>query len=96
MGATVYRNQIVTSMVAEDLTPYVLRHTYCTDLQADGVELGVAKYLMGHADISTTSNIYTHTSDAAINTAAALHNVGTETRTATESATKPISKSANA
>lgn len=60
MGAEVYRNQIIWSVVAPDLTPYCLRHTFCTDLQRAGVPLNVAKELMGHSDISTTANIYTH------------------------------------
>ena len=60
MGAEVYRNKIVKSMVAEDLTPYCLRHTFCTDLQRAGVPLNVAKELMGHSDVSVTANIYTH------------------------------------
>lgn len=62
-GAVVYRNQIVESKIAKDLTLYCLRHTYCTDLQRAGVPLNVAKTLMGHEDISVTANIYTHTSN---------------------------------
>ena len=60
MGAELYRNEIIRSVVADDLTPYCLRHTFCTDLQNAGVPLNVAKELMGHADIQTTANIYTH------------------------------------
>ena len=60
MGAEVYRNQIIHSVVSRDLTPYCLRHTFCTDLQRAGVPLNVAKELMGHSDISVTANIYTH------------------------------------
>lgn len=60
MGAEVYRNKIVRSVIADDLTPYCLRHTFCTDLQKAGVPLNVAKELMGHSDIQTTANIYTH------------------------------------
>lgn len=45
------------------LQPYCLRHTYCTDLQRAGVSLNVAKYLMGHSNISVTANIYTHTTE---------------------------------
>lgn len=62
MGATLYRNKIVESKLAPDLVPYCLRHTFCTDLQNAGVPLNVAKELMGHADIQTTANIYTHRS----------------------------------
>ncbi|MCD7843955.1 MAG: site-specific integrase, partial [Clostridiales bacterium] len=47
----------------EELVPYCLRHTFCTDLQRAGVSLNVAKYLMGHADVSVTANIYTHTTE---------------------------------
>lgn len=60
MGAKVKRNQIIESVVATDLTPYCLRHTFCTDLQRAGVPINVAKELMGHSDIQTTANIYTH------------------------------------
>lgn len=59
-GAEVYRNQIKKHAVAQDLTPYCLRHTFCTDLEKAGVPLNVAKELMGHSDISVTANIYTH------------------------------------
>lgn len=60
MGAEVYRNKIVQSLVAPDLKLYCLRHTFCSDLQRAGVPLNVAKELMGHSDIQTTANIYTH------------------------------------
>ena len=66
LGAEIYRNQIVVSVVAPDLTPYCLRHTYCTDLQRAGVPINVAKELMGHADIQTTANIYTHKDTATL------------------------------
>ena len=59
MGARLYRNRIIESVVAEDLTPYCLRHTFCTDLERAGVPINVAKVLMGHSDISVTANIYT-------------------------------------
>lgn len=72
LGAKVYRSQIVKSKVSDDLVPYVLRHTYGTDLQAAGVPINVAKYLMGHSDISTTANIYTHENDEIIDNAAEL------------------------
>ncbi|NCC83656.1 MAG: site-specific integrase [Clostridia bacterium] len=70
MGAEVYRNQIIESKVAKDLTPYVLRHTFCTDLQTAGVPLNIAKELMGHEDITVTANIYTHFSEEDFKSAA--------------------------
>lgn len=62
-GAKVYRNQIKESTLAPDLEPYLLRHTFCTDCQAAGVPINVAKELMGHSDISVTAKIYTHMVD---------------------------------
>lgn len=62
-GAELFRGSVVKSTIAEDLRPYCYRHTYCTDLQDAGVPITVAKRLMGHADIKTTAQIYTHHSD---------------------------------
>lgn len=62
-GAKVYRNQIIESTLSPDLEPYLLRHTFCTDCQAAGVPINVAKELMGHSDISVTAKIYTHMVD---------------------------------
>lgn len=51
----------VLSEALPPLEPYDLRHTYCTDLERAGVPINVASKLMGHADVSITSKIYTHT-----------------------------------
>lgn len=67
----------VLSVVAPDLVPYCLRHTYCTDLQDAGVPINVAKYLMGHSNIQVTAKIYTDTTDKVIDAAAeAVKNAG--------------------
>jgi len=58
------------SILADDLVLYCLRHTYCTELQKAGVPINIASYLMGHADIQTTANIYTHTGETDAQTAA--------------------------
>ena len=60
MGAETKRNKIIKHAAADDLVPYCLRHTFCTDLQKAGIPINAAKELMGHADIQTTANIYTH------------------------------------
>lgn len=69
MGARLYRNKIIVHALADDFYLYDLRHTFCTDLQAAGVPINVARELMGHADISVTSKIYTHHSDISIDDA---------------------------
>ena len=58
MGAKLYRSQIVESVLAPDLVPYCLRHTFATDCARAGVPIDTVRWLMGHEDISTTANIY--------------------------------------
>lgn len=72
MGAEVKRNKIVKSKLSNDLTTYCLRHTFCTDLQKSGVPINVAKDLMGHSDIQTTANIYTHRDNETLHSGIAL------------------------
>ncbi|MCI5636626.1 MAG: site-specific integrase [Sarcina ventriculi] len=43
---------------------HALRHTYATRLFEEGVQIKTVQSLLGHSDINTTMNIYTHvTSD---------------------------------
>lgn len=42
------------------VSPHVLRHTFCTDMIAAGMDLKSLQYLMGHADAYTTANVYAH------------------------------------
>ena len=60
--------------VAEDLTPDCLRHDYCTRLQEIGVPIDIARRLMGHSSVEVTARIYTHTTDATIETARSMIN----------------------
>ena len=62
MGCKTYRNALIPPFpLAEDFVPYCFRHTYCTDLCKAGIDVRIAQKLMGHANISITANIYTHT-----------------------------------
>lgn len=72
MGATVYRNKIIESKIAKDLTPYCLRHTFATDCARAGVPLETVRWFLGHEDISTTANIYQHRDDTALRYGMAL------------------------
>ena len=42
------------------ITPHVCRHTYCTNMVKKGMSPKALQYLMGHRDVSTTLNYYTH------------------------------------
>ena len=63
--------------IAQDLCLYCLRHSYCTDLQRQGVPLTTAQYLMGHSNISVTADIYTHSGDAEVIAAGQLIDAAT-------------------
>ncbi len=93
-GCKVFRNQLVPPYpIADDLTLYCYRHTYCTDLQAAGVPINVAKELMGHSDISITAKIYTHKSEVATQNAADLINAYVDK--GVDKSAQPIEKCAN-
>ena len=46
------------------ITPYVLRHTFCTNMANAGMAIKDLQYLMGHSDADVTLNVYTHASYA--------------------------------
>ena len=54
-----YQNQATVPI--ERCTPHVLRHTYCTRCIAAGMDVKSVQYLMGHANATTTLNIYADT-----------------------------------
>ncbi len=42
------------------VTPHVLRHTFCTNLQQAGLDPKSLQYVMGHSDPEITMALYTH------------------------------------
>lgn len=42
------------------VTPHVCRRKFCSKMARNGVNPAKLKYIMGHADIDVTYNIYTH------------------------------------
>ncbi len=43
-----------------EVTPHVLRHTFCTDMQQAQIDVKSLQYLMGHSNVSVTLDVYTH------------------------------------
>lgn len=43
------------------ISPHVLRHTFCTRMVYKGMNPKTLQYIMGHANISLTLNVYAHT-----------------------------------
>ena len=78
MGCKMYRNQLIPPFpVAPDLVPYCFRHTYCTNLARNGIDIRMAQKLMGHSDISLTANIYTNFDESDILDVAKILNQST-------------------
>ena len=44
------------------ITPHVLRHSFCTNVQQAGLDVKSLQYLMGHSNASVTLDVYTHSS----------------------------------
>ena len=42
------------------VTPHVLRHTFCTNMQQAGIDIKSLQYLMGNSNASVTLDVYTH------------------------------------
>lgn len=43
-----------------NITPHVLRHTFCTNAQQAALDVKSLQYLMGHSTASVTLDVYTH------------------------------------
>lgn len=57
-GAKTYRNKIIFSPIGDDLDPYHLRHTYCTNLAYAHIPEVIAMRWMGHDDPNMVRTIY--------------------------------------
>lgn len=60
----IYKRLLIKSEI-EKVKFHSLRHTYATTLFIKGVSPKVVQALMGHSDIATTMNIYTHVNEVA-------------------------------
>lgn len=60
--------------ISEELTPYNLRHEFCTECARKGVDVRVAMKLMGHSTIAMTAEVYTNLRNDDILQSAALLN----------------------
>jgi integrase len=60
----------VTDSINFKVTSHMLRHSYATSLYRAGIDLKTAQYLLGHADIKMTAEIYTHVANEQIDDAA--------------------------
>lgn len=58
------------------VTPHQIRHGYATALFENGIEPKTAQTLLGHAQLSTTMDIYTHVCEDVISEAAKKMNAG--------------------
>lgn len=45
------------------ISSHILRHTSCTRMAENGLDMKVVQYIMGHSKIDMTLNVYTHIAD---------------------------------
>ena len=58
-----HRGKELPPWIDFDIVPYTLRHAYAAFLRDSGVELNVARKLMGHADTQMILKVYDSVSD---------------------------------
>lgn len=46
------------------LSAHTMRHTFCTRMAENGMDIKVLQYLMGHANINITMQVYNHITDS--------------------------------
>ena len=54
-------NRLHPNDLLPNITPHVYRHTFCTKMAQQGMDLKALQYLMGHSDAGVTMNVYSHT-----------------------------------
>ena len=45
-----------------NITPHILRHTFCTRMIESGMNIKAVQYLMGHSNVKLTLDVYSHIS----------------------------------
>jgi integrase len=46
--------------IPDGITPHLFRHTFASDLYDAGIDIKRAQYMLGHKNIKTTLDVYTH------------------------------------
>lgn len=58
-----YNEQYANSgIIIPNVSPHILRHTYCTNLSKQGVHPKALQYIMGHSSMHVTMDVYSHNS----------------------------------
>lgn len=60
-AVSAYRKDVSGDM--PNMTPHILRHTFCTNIVNAGVNLKTVQYIMGHESFSMSMDVYAHSSE---------------------------------
>lgn len=63
MSITGKYNKAYPESPISNVTPHVLRYTFCTNMVHAGMQIKDIQYIMGHATIDMTINLYSHTDE---------------------------------
>ncbi|MEB7800358.1 site-specific integrase [Staphylococcus xylosus] len=58
-----FKRILTEAEISNDYTPHAFRHTYTTNLIASGAPVKLVQQVLGHINITTTLNIYTHVTE---------------------------------
>lgn len=54
------KNSVDPEIRLPDFTPHILRHTFCTRMAEQGMDIKVLQTIMGHKNIAITMQVYNH------------------------------------
>ena len=56
----IFKKVLAKTSITKDITPHSLRHTFSSYCINSGMSIPVLSNILGHANVATTLNIYTH------------------------------------
>jgi len=65
----------LSNVIGRKITPHMMRHTHATELIQQGWDMALVQKRLGHLNIQTTINIYTHLNSQDLKNALRKHEI---------------------